>query len=102
MDVAKWINQQTLMSMQQKRTLAQLSRAQQKLVRIDQISDDQKLEITQQNAIAMHCAQLTLSQNKIQQLQMQVFGADQKDHVLSTFEQTFPKPKFELNSIQCE
>lgn len=102
MDVAKWINQQTLMSMQQKRTLAQLSRAQQKLVRIDQISADQKLGISKENAIAMHCAQLKLSQKKIQQLQIQVFGADQKELVLNTFEQNFPKLKLDPNTIQCE
>ena len=55
MDVAKWINQQPLMTMQQKRTLAQLSRAQQKLVKIDQITEHDKVAISTQNAIALYC-----------------------------------------------
>ncbi len=102
MDVAKWINQQTLLSMQQKRSLAQLSKAQQKLVRIDQITQDQKLNISKENAIAMHCAQLNLSTQKIEQLQVQVLGTEQKDIILQRFAQTFPQLKLDLNAIQCE
>ena len=34
-DVATWINQQTFLSMQQKRSLAQISKAQQKVYRLD-------------------------------------------------------------------
>ena len=58
MDVAKWINNHQLLSMQQKRSMAQLSKAQQKLVRIDTIPDDQKLSISKENSIALHCAHL--------------------------------------------
>lgn len=57
-DVASWINNQQLLSMQQKRSLVQLSKAQQKLYQIEQIPEDQKLAIAKQNQIALHCAYL--------------------------------------------
>ena len=49
MDVARWINNQQLLTMQQKRSLVQLSKAQQKLYRIEHIPEDQKLAIATQN-----------------------------------------------------
>lgn len=73
----QWINQQSLLSMQQKRSLAQLSKAQQQAVHIGQIQDSQKICHCQENSIAMHCALQHVSQQKIQQLQQQVF--DPKD-----------------------
>lgn len=101
-DVATWINQQQLLSMQQKRSLAQLSKAQQRLVRIDQIQDSQKLAIAKENSIALHCAQQHLSEHKIQQLQQQVFGQNQHARILAIYDQEFPKIKLDVNSIQCE
>ena len=81
MDVAQWINQQPLMTMQQKRTLAQLSRAQQKLVKIDQITEHDKVAISTQNAIALYCANQHLSPKKIAQLQDQIFNsADKREY----------------------
>ncbi|WP_228146611.1 hypothetical protein [Acinetobacter sp. ANC 3903] len=65
MDVARWINNQQLLSMQQKRNLAQLSKAQQKLYQIEQIPQDQKLAIAMQNQIALHCTRLYVSEHKI-------------------------------------
>ena len=102
MDVAHWINNQQLLSMQQKRSLAQLSKAQQKLYRIEQIPQDQKLAITTQNQIALHCAQLHVSEHKINQLQLIVFGKDKKQQILEKYEQEFPKVKLDASAIQCE
>ena len=48
-DVAKWINHQQLLSMQQKRSLVQLSKAQQQLYYIDKIPVEQKLALATQN-----------------------------------------------------
>ena len=101
-DVAQWINKQTFLSMQEKRSLAQLSRAQQKLVRIDQISESQKLEISKLNSIAMHCAQQYVSTKKINELQNQVFKHDSKERILTKFDQEFPKIKLDINSIECD
>ena len=102
MDIAKWINQQTLLSMQQKRSLAQLSKAQQKLIRIENISDEQKINISVENSIAMHCANLHLNAKKIDQLQNQIFGENEKNRILKKFNQEFPKPKLDVKMIQCE
>ncbi|OTG75443.1 hypothetical protein B9T26_05510 [Acinetobacter sp. ANC 4169] len=102
MDVAHWINNQQLLSMQQKRSLAQLSKAHQKLYRIEQIPQDQKLAITTQNQIALHCAQLHVSEHKINQLQLIVFGKDKKQQILEKYEQEFPKVKLDASAIQCE
>ena len=102
MDVAQWINQQHLLSMQQKRSLAQLSKAQQKLVGIDQIQDSQKLTIAKENSMALHCAQQSLSEDKIQQLQQQVFGKDDLARILNLYYQQFPKIKLDANTIECE
>ncbi|MGS0707562.1 hypothetical protein ACVBEE_13805 [Acinetobacter sp. ANC 3781] len=102
MDVAQWINHQQLLTMQQKRSLAQLSKAQQKLYRIEQIPEDQKLAIAKQNQIALHCAYLHLTENKINQLQVMVFGQDKKDAILEKYNQEFPHIKLAATAIQCE
>ena len=102
MDVAKWINNHQLLSMQQKRSMAQLSKAQQKLVRIDSISNDQKLSISKENSIALHCAHLHLSAKQIDQLQNQIFDEQQKEKILKKYEQEFPKIKLDSSMIQCE
>ena len=88
--------------MQQKRSLAQLSKAQQKLYRIEQIPQDQKLAIATQNQIASHCARLHVSEHKINQLQLIVFGKDKKQQILEKYDQEFPKVKLEASAIQCE
>ena len=101
-DVAKWINQQSLLNMQQKRSLAQLSKAQQKISLIEHITHDEKIIISKENAIAMYCAQLNLSNQKIEQLQTQIFGKVEKKFILESFEQNFPKLKLDASSIQCD
>ena len=102
MDVARWINNQQLLSMQQKRSLAQLSKAQQKLYRIEQIPENQKLAVAKQNQIALHCAYQHLSEHKIKQLQAMVFGQDKKDAILKKYAQEFPQIKLAASAIQCE
>ena len=102
MDVAHWINNQQLLSMQQKCSLAQLSKAQQKLYRIEQIPEDQKLAIAKQNQIALHCAYQHLSEHKIKQLQAMVLGQDKKDAILKKYAQEFPQIKLAASAIQCE
>ena len=102
MDVAQWINHQQLLTMQQKRSLAQLSKAQQKLYRIEQIPEDQKLAIAKQNQIALHCAYQHLSEHKIKQLQAMVLGQDKKDAILKKYAQEFPQIKLAASAIQCE
>ena len=102
MDVANWINHQTLLSMQQKRSLAQLSKAQQKLVRIENIQESQKFDIAKENSIAFHCAQQHLSASKIQQLQQHIFDANDLQRILTTYDQQFPKIKLDASQIECE
>ncbi|TCB68365.1 hypothetical protein E0H81_03035 [Acinetobacter terrestris] len=102
MDVARWINNQQLLSMQQKRSLAQLSKAQQKLYRIEQIPENQKLAVAKQNQIALHCAYQHLSEHKIKQLQAMVLGQDKKDAILKKYAQEFPQIKLAASAIQCE
>ena len=102
MDVAKWINNQSLLSMQQKRSLAQLSKAQQKLARINETPENQKLEISKDNTIAMICARRHLTEHKIIQLQNQVFGKDERVNILEQYEQQFPQVKLDAQSIICE
>ncbi|AXQ23070.1 hypothetical protein BEN71_13725 [Acinetobacter wuhouensis] len=101
MDVAKWINQHQLLNMQQKRSMVQLSKAQQQLQRINNIPETQKLEIAKDNSIAMHCAQQHLTESQISQLQQQIFG-DDKQRILDIYDQKFPKLKLDVNAIQCE
>jgi len=102
MDVAHWINNQQLLSMQQKRSLAQLSKAQQKLYRIEQIPENQKLAVAKQNQIALHCAYQHLTEDKISQLQVMVFGQENKDTILEKYNQEFPQVKLAASAIQCE
>nr|WP_179997755.1 hypothetical protein [Acinetobacter sp. YH12239] len=102
MDVAQWINAQNFITMQQKRTLVQLSRAQQKLVHIDVIPEDHKLAVSKENAVALHCAQLYLSEQKIESLQNIVFSNVNQTAVLAQFEQEFPKIKLDSQLIQCQ
>lgn len=101
MDVAKWINQHQFLSMQQKRSMAQLSKAQQKLSRIETIAEQQKLDIAKENSIAMHCAQMHLTDHQIGKLQKQIFGEDTQ-RILGIYDQQFPKLKLDANMIQCE
>lgn len=101
-DVAQWINHQTFLSMQQKRSLAQLSKAQQPLSRIDRIPEQQKLEVAKNNQIALYCAHQHVSDQKIDQLQTQIFGAEQKQAILARYQSTFPQVKLDATSIQCE
>ncbi|WP_407303942.1 hypothetical protein [Acinetobacter sp.] len=101
-DVARWINNQQLLSMQQKRSLAQLSKAQQKLYRIEEIPEDQKLAIAKQNQIALHCAHQRLTENKINQLQVVVFGQEKKDTILEKYAQEIPQIKLAASAIHCE
>ena len=101
-DVAEWINEQNLLSMQQKRSLAQLSRAEQPLLHADKAEDPAtRLALAKSHQEAMHCAHLVLPAKKIDQLQEQVWGAD-KARVLAYYQQHFPKLKLDANSIQCD
>lgn len=102
-DVADWINQQNLLSMQQKRSLVQLSKAQQKLVNIDRISNESKLSIAKENSIAMHCAQLHLEQSQIEALRSQIFAnPTEQNRILEKYDQEFPKLRLDPNMIECE
>ena len=100
MDVAKWINQQPLLTMQQKRSLAQLSKAQQRFYQLEQADEAQKFEINKQNAIALHCAHLHVSESKIEKLQQQIFS-EESAHYLQMAQQ-LPKLKLDEKQIQCE
>ena len=51
MDVAKWINNHQLLSIQQKGSLVQLSKAQQKLYQIENKSEEQRIQIIKENMI---------------------------------------------------
>ena len=99
-EIATWIKHQKL-STQQKTSLVQLSKAQQKLIDIENIQDNQKFTIAKENAIAMHCAHQRLTENKNNQLQDQIFGQS-KFQILEIYKQQFPKLKIDVNSIQCE
>ena len=100
-DVATWINQQQLLSMQQKRSLVQLSKAQQQLYRLDQMDESQKFQVAKDNAAAMHCANKYLTANKIDQLQNVIF-TDDKTEILSKYSNELPKIKLDEKSIICE
>jgi hypothetical protein len=102
MDVAKWINNHQLLSMQQKRSLVQLSKAQQKLYQIENKSEEQRIQIIKENMIAMHCAQPYLTEHKIKQLQNQIFDHDEKQQILDIYNQQRQKITIDLNSVQCE
>ncbi len=100
-DAAQWINQQTLLSMQQKRSLAQLSKAQQRLIGFAGKDSAVRFEITKENQIAMQCAKQQVNDKKIGQLQDQLFG-DDKTAVLSQYQELAPMLKIDAASIQCE
>lgn len=102
MDVAKWINHHPFLSMQQKRSLVELSKAQQKLSQIKNKQEEQRTQIIEENIIAMHCARPYLSAEKIKQLQNQIFDHDQKQHILDLYDQERQKTKIDLNAIQCK
>lgn len=101
MDAAKWINSQSLLSMQQKRSLTQLSKAQQQLHHYSDQDSPTRLAIAKQNQIALHCAHLHLSEKKISQLQQQLFG-DEKQQILAFYQENAPMIKLDEKSIQCE
>jgi hypothetical protein len=75
-DVATWINKQPLLSMQQKRSMAQLSRAQQSIIRLDFNDQEKLVSVARANEAAMYCANQHLSARQIQRLQKQIFPED--------------------------
>ena len=100
-DVAQWINQQQLMSMQRKRSLAQLSRAQQKIERYPEYEQPQRLAVTWENQIALHCARLHVTEHKIQQLQQKIYAGETQT-ILNRYEQLSPQIKLDPTSIRCD
>lgn len=100
-DVAQWINQQQLMSMQQKRSLAQLSRAQQKIGRYPEYDQSQRLAVTRENQIALHCARLHVTEHKIRQLQQKIYAGETQT-ILNHYEQLSPQIKLDPTSIRCD
>ena len=100
-DVAQWINQQQLMSMQQKRSLAQLSRAQQKIERYPEYDQSQRLAVTRENQIALHCARLHVTEHKIRQLQQKIYAGETQT-ILNRYEQLSPQIKLDPASIRCD
>lgn len=100
-DVAQWINQQQLMSMQQKRSLAQLSRAQQKIEPYPEYEQSQRLAVTRENQIALHCARLHVTEHKIQQLQQKIYAGETQT-ILNRYEQLSPQIKLDPTSIRCD
>ncbi|WP_216934054.1 MULTISPECIES: hypothetical protein [unclassified Acinetobacter] len=100
-DVAQWINQHQLMSMQQKRALVQLSKAQQKIERYLEYDQTKRLAVTRENQIALHCARLHVTEHKIQQLQQRIYGTETQT-VLNRYQQLSPQIKLDPTSIQCE
>lgn len=101
-DVATWINQHTFLSMQQKRSLVQLSKAQQKLIHIEKITETEKFNIAKQNQMALHCAQLYLKPKKILELQNKIFDPTQREEILQTYQAQFPQIKLDATQIHCE
>ena len=100
-DVAQWINQQQLMSMQQKRSLAQLSRAQQKIGRYPDYDQTHRLAVTRENQIALHCARLHVTEHKIRQLQQKIYAGETQT-ILNRYEQLSPQIKLDPTSIRCD
>ena len=101
MDAAKWINHQTFLSMQQKRSLAQLSKASQPLNKFSTQDSQQRFELAKQYQIAMHCAHQHVTDQKINQLQQIIFG-NEKEHILMNYQQLAPQFKLDAQSIHCE
>ena len=101
-DVAEWINGQTLLTMQQKRSLAQLSRSEQALGSAESLTEnDAKLALAKTRQSALHCARLHVSEAKITQLQQQVWGAE-REQLLQYYAKQFPRIKVDANSIKCD
>ena len=100
-DVAQWINQQQLMSMQQKRSLAQLSRAQQKIEPYPEYEQSQRLAVTRENQIALHCVRLHVTEHKIRQLQQKIYAGETQT-ILNRYEQLSPQIKLDPTSIRCD
>lgn len=101
MDVARWINTQALLSMQQKRSLVQLSKAQQRLYRINEASESVQQEIAIQNAVALQCARRNVSERKIRQLQDQVPDENRQQY-LKVLNQQSDGLKLDPTKVHCE
>ncbi|AXY59456.1 hypothetical protein [Acinetobacter sp. WCHAc010052] len=101
MDVARWINTQPLLSMQQKRSLVQLSKAQQRLYRISEASESVQQEIAIQNAVALQCARRNVSERKIRQLQDQVLDENRQQY-LKVLNQQLDGLKLDPTTVHCE
>lgn len=101
MDVAAWINNHQLLSMRQKHFLVQLTKAQQKLYKIETKQEEQRTQIITENMIVMHCAEKYLTQRKIEQLQNQFFDSDEKQHILNFYSQQRQKINIDLDSVKC-
>lgn len=100
-DVAHWINNHQIMSMQQKRSLVQLSKAQQKLKRFAEYDATEQIKVTQENQIALYCARLHVKESKIAQLQQQIYGSANASIQLQ-YQRLAPKLKIDTTQIQCE
>ena len=100
-DVAQWINQHQLLSMQQKRLLVQLSRAQQQLRKIESKSAEQQIHIMKENMMAIHCATPDITEQKIQQLQDKIFDPTEKQHILDFYNQQRQNIQIDLNLVKC-
>ena len=87
--------------MQQKRSLAQLSRAQQKIERYPEYEQPQRLAVTRENQIALHCARLHVTEHKIQQLQQKIYAGETQT-ILNRYEQLSPQIKLDPTSIRCD
>ena len=84
------------MSMQQKRALAQLSRAQQKVKRYPEYDEVQRLAVAQENQIALHCARLHVTEHKIQQLQQKIYSSETQT-ILKQYQQLPLKSNWSQN-----
>ncbi len=100
-DVAHWINNHQLMSMQKKRSLVQLSKAQQKLKHFAEYDATEQMKVTQENQIALHCARLHITESKISQLQQQIYGSANAS-IQQQYQRLAPKFKIDTTQIQCE
>lgn len=101
MDVAEWINHQQLLSMKQKHFLVQLSKAQQKLYKVETKQEGQRVQIIKENMITMHCAEQYISKHKIEQLQNKIFNPDEKKQILDFYNEQRQKVNIDLNSVKC-
>jgi hypothetical protein len=100
MDVASWINKHPLMSMQQKRSLVELSKAQQRLNRFHEYDAATRFDVTLQNQKAMYCAQQSVSNSKIKSLQEKIYG-ESLDQIMTQYQQLRPQIKLDVQQINC-